>query len=196
MIGYPEELLPQKTYSVLYEEDVSSFFFIRETKYNLYEYLDQNLDKDDIIRKIIEPQASEREVFDLSLFLYGYYYEDHCGIRVSDESLYNLWTNNMPYIHFQNINYIKKDMFPLYLKARTLYNRSINYNEEQFILSFSHRPTRANYWHFQLWTKNEKTGEYIPREKKRLKNLAKHILEQYIINAICPQSETIKFKFT
>jgi hypothetical protein len=198
MEEYPKSLLPCRSYPALSEEAILPYCLVRETQDNLYtllEQMKQGYAGDDIIRKIIDPQPSLREVFELSLFLYGYYTECHVGIKVSDASLYDAWNNDVSIPTC--IRYSKKTAFPLYLKAEVLYNQTICFNDEEFLLSFSHKPTCVNYWHFQLWTKDTQTQKYIPREatSKRLKHLAKHILEQYVVKAICLKSEVKEFQF-
>ena len=53
------------------------------------------------------------------------------------------------------------------------------------ILSFSHKPTRVNYWHFELWV-IDNAGNRIPRNKSNahIKYLAKSILEYIITEAV------------
>jgi hypothetical protein len=165
MEAYPEILLPRTSYRILSEDEVKSFCFVRETQENLYIFLEQSCDLDDIIRKIIAPQKSEREVFEFSVFLYGYYDESHVGIRA--DSGFNDWNpdmRNIPAIeHFE-----RKLLFPLYLKSEQLYKKTIDFKaldsdlSEQFLLSYVHKPTCANYWHFQLCTKDN-TGICIKR---------------------------------
>lgn len=193
MEEYPEVLLPRRSYPpALSENEVLPYCLVRETQDNLYPLLEKDYEGDDIIRKIVEPQYSG-EVFELSVFLYGYYAEDHVGIRVDDPSLYESWSPDLPDLSTQNIAFSCKALFPLYLSAENFYQKTIQFNNEPFLLSFSHKPTRVNYWHFQLWTQDA-NGNYIARGKKKI--LAKHILEQYVVRAICPKSEIKKFQFS
>jgi hypothetical protein len=86
-------------------------------------------------------------------------------------------------------------MFPLFLSTTKLYAQPINFSGEKFMSSFLHKPTRINYWHFQLFTRDDK-GKVIPRDKdrSRLKHLAKHILENIVIPAICPKTAIKRFQ--
>ena len=156
----------------------------------------------EIIPKIIAPQLSEREIFEFSIFLYGYYDEFCVGIRVLDDSLYQFWTDDMLDIPYNSISYKRNSLFTLFLYTDKLYQKKIDVEDingqvTHYLLSFSHKPTRINYWHFQLYTKDNE-GNYIPRGKSnsRLKHLAKHILEQYVIKAICLKSDIKKFQLS
>jgi hypothetical protein len=199
MDGYPEVLLSHQSNPVLSEDEVSKYNFVRETQEDIYIFLGQGLSSKDIISKIIAPQLSEREVFEFSVFLYGYYDKSCIGIRVLDDSLYNFWTDDMPAISCSSICYTRSLFFPLFLCADKLYQKQIDLEDidgqsTHYLLSFSHKPTRINYWHFQLYTADGE-GNDIPRSKsnRRLKLLAKHIFEQYVIKAICLESDVKKF---
>jgi hypothetical protein len=85
---YPTALLPHHTYPAsLPGEEILDCFFVRETKEDLYPLFGSGFDSDDLIRKIIVSPTPKRDVFEFSIFLYGYYHEDHFGIRASDNSL-------------------------------------------------------------------------------------------------------------
>jgi hypothetical protein len=96
-------------------------------------------------------------------------------------------------------------MYPLFLYAARLYEYPFEFDGEQFILSFWHKPTIANYWHFQLFTRDSK-GRQLPREpqkgeretsaeKKRLRHIATSVLEYLISEAICLKPEAKKFSW-
>jgi len=146
---------------------VKDYFFVRETEENIY--IQDVIDIDDFIRKIVPPKTSSTDIFEFSVFLYGYYNEKHIGIRK------------------------KTVLFPLFLQGNNIYKQSIHYENEDYLLSFSHYPTNQNYWHFELFTMDS-TNHKIPRGRKRDKNLAKFIIRQYVKNAICQKSEVIPFQ--
>jgi hypothetical protein len=75
---------------------------------------------------------------------------------------------------------------------------------ENYCLSFWHKPTIANYWHFQLFS-CDSNGQHLPREpkpgekesrteEKKLRRLAIMILEYLISESICPISKVKKFQ--
>ena len=85
MTRYPEVLLPRRTYPMLENEDVRDNTLARETTVNVYQFLAKTgYEPDDILPLVVAPQQSLREVFELSVFLYGYYEEQHMGIKVDD----------------------------------------------------------------------------------------------------------------
>jgi hypothetical protein len=82
MPRYPEILLPKKNYPLLTNAMVNDYTLVRETLTDLYVFLArQSYEPDDILRFVVAPQPSLREVFELSVFLYGYgkiYFGVHC----------------------------------------------------------------------------------------------------------------------
>jgi hypothetical protein len=160
---YPEILLPQKSYPALSNADVRENTLVRETPADVYSFLNRpGYENDDIIHMIVAPQPSLREVFELSLFLYGYYTEDHIGIRVTDKILYADWTADQDELSPEGIAYSQEAAYPLFLAAAQLDNQQIDYNSEALTLSFTHKPTCANYWHFELWVKDGNGNWTLP----------------------------------
>jgi len=193
---YPEILLPRQTYPILKNNDVKNNALVRETMVNVYQFLTKpGYETDDILPLIISPQPSLREVFELSTFLYGYYKEQHIGIRVNDTELYADWNKELPELIADDIQFFQEKAFPLYLTTVKLDRQEIDFNGETHIFSFSHKPTRVNYWHFELWVKDS-TGNRIPRDKSNAhtKYLAKSILEYIISEAVLIKTSVNVFK--
>jgi hypothetical protein len=183
---YPEILLPRQTYPVLENKDITDNALARETTIDVYPFLEKaGYEPDDILPFVVAPQPSLREVFELSAFLYGYYEEKHIGIRVDDAALYADWNKNLPELKAADIKFSQEEAYPLFLAAAKLDRQEIDFNGEMHILSFSHKPTRVNYWHFELWVKDS-AGNRIPRDKSgaHTKYLAKSILEYIIAEAV------------
>ncbi|GBU27818.1 hypothetical protein R84B8_01359 [Treponema sp. R8-4-B8] len=196
MARYPEILLSRQTYPILKNDDVRDNALVRETTVDVYQFLTkQGYEPDDILPLVIAPQPSLREVFDLSTFLYGYFEERHIGIRVNDAALYADWNNELPELMADEIQFYQETAFPLYLAAAKLDRQEIDFNGETHILSFSHKPTRVNYWHFELWVKDS-AGNRIPRDKSNAhtKYLAKSILEYIISEAVLLKTQVNIFK--
>lgn len=170
MICIPRAIRPHKNYPVkLNETDILAYSFIRETEENFY--IQEDLDINDFIRKIVPANTSKTDIFEYSVYLYGYYNEKHVGIRNKSFS------------------------FPLFFKANKLYNMPIIYDDESYLLSFSHVPEKCNYWHFQLYTVDSAQNR-IPRNTRKPKDrkLAEFVFRQFIKKAICQKSEAIPFK--
>jgi hypothetical protein len=196
MAPYPPSLLPKKTFPVLANEEILHNALVRETRANLYLFLGKKgYMPDDILPLIVAPQPSLREVFELSLFLYGYYDERHCGIRVHDKTLYADWTKEHPELTAETIQFTQESAWLLFLAAKKLNRQIIDYNGEEHILSFSHKPTCVNYWHFELWVKDS-AGLRVPRDKNNAhtRYLAKSLLEYIVAEAIISKEEVIPFK--
>jgi hypothetical protein len=193
---YPEILLPRPSYPLLENKEVSSCALVRETPVDVHAFLAKpGYEPDDILSLIVAPQFSLREVFELSIFLFGYYDERHIGIRVDDTAFYADWEKNQPKLRVEDIRFTQKIAYPLFLAASKLDCQEIDYNEETHTLSFSHRPTRVNYWHFELWIKDS-AGNRIPRDKSNVhtKYLAKSILEYIAAEAINSKADFKPFK--
>ena len=196
MARYPEILLSRQTYPVLKNDDVKYNALVRETIVDVYQFLTKpGYEPDDILPLVIAPQPSLREIFELSTFLYGYYEDQHIGIRVKDTALYADWNKELPELMADDIQFFQEIAFPLYLAAAKLDRQEIDFNGEAHILSFSHKPTRVNYWHFELWVKDS-TGNRIPRDKSNAhtKYLAKSILEYIISEAVLFKTSVNVFK--
>jgi len=183
---YPAILLPRQTYPALENRDIRDNALVRETPIDVYQFLEKaGYKSDDILSFVVAPQPSLREVFALSTFLYGYYEEKHIGIRVDDAALYADWNKNLPELDVEDIKFSHEEAYPLFLAAAKLERQEIDFNGEMHILSFSHKPTRVNYWHFELWV-NDSAGNRVPRDKSsaHIKYLAKSILEYIIVEAV------------
>ena len=197
-MGYPEILLPLPNYPILKNEDVKENAMMRETTIDLYQFLEKpDYEPDDILSFVIAPQPSLREVFELSIFLYGYFEEKHIGIRVDDTALYDEWNKDLPEIKTDEIKFSHEKAYPLFFSALRLDKQEINFNGETHLLSFSHKPTKVNFWHFELWIKNS-VGNRIPRNKSNahIRYLAKSILEYIIAEAVISRNAVNPFKFT
>jgi len=193
---YPEVLLPKQAYPILKNEDIIDNSLVRETKTDVYQFLaKQGYEPDDILPLIVAPQPSLREVYELSTFLYGYYDERHAGIRADDNSFHVDWNNGMIKLNPEDIDFSQDKAYLLFLSAIKLNHQEIDFNGEIHILSFTHKPTRVNYWHFELLILDS-TGNRIPRDKSNAhtKYLAKSILEYIIAEAVIFKSSVIPFK--
>jgi hypothetical protein len=193
---YHETLLPKRSYPLLSNGEIVDCALVRETLIDLYPILTKRgYAPDDIVRHIVAPNPSLREVFALSVFLYGYYDERHTGIRVSDSALYADWTNEQPDLRAEDIPFVQESVYPLFLSAGNLDRQEIDFNGEPYLFSFSHKPSRVNYWHCELWTQDS-AGNRIPRDKSNAhtKYLAKSLLEYIVTEAVCSRSNAKRFK--
>jgi hypothetical protein len=189
-------LLPKRAYPSLSNEEIADCALVRETLIDLYPILNKRgYTPDDIVRYIVAPNPSLREVFELSVFLYGYYDERHTGIRVADSALYADWTYEQPDLRAEDILFEQETVYPLFLMAGKLDRQKIDFNGEAYQLSFSHKPSRVNYWHCELVTQDS-IGNRIPRDKgnAHTKYLAKSLLEYIAMEAVCFQSDAKRFK--
>lgn len=194
MKEYPKELLPQPNLKRIESSSVLENGFIREVESDIYTLLEQeDIEPDFFVELIIGDKSSKKEVFELSLFLYGIFNEEHIGIYVNSDYTYIDW--NFSDATPENIDFNIRKRYPLFLKANVLYSKNINFldkntNQEiNCVLSYEHRPNLVNYWHFQLFT--EENNKRLTRDigSKKYSRLAKHILETILANAVCKKSE-------
>jgi hypothetical protein len=199
---YPEVLISHQDYPDLDEKIISSYFFIRRTEENIYPFFEKYKPLE-LIDKIL-PKTTKRDVFVLSVSLYGYFNERHISLKVCDNNLNQYWDKTMSNFPAGQIAYSVEIGYPLFLCAQKLYEHSFLFENETYYLSFWHKPTIANYWHFQLFTCDSKK-QHLPREPKsgkketrseerKLKRLATTVLEYLISEAICLNSDAKKFQ--
>jgi hypothetical protein len=202
MKSYPEILVSKQEYPELDIGKVASHYFIRKTEEDIYPFLEKYKPLE-LIDKIL-PNTTKRDVFVLSVSLYGYFDESHISLKISDSTLNQYWSRNMPNIPPDRIVYSIEPGYPLFLGAKKLYKHPIFFGEESYYLSFWHKPTIANYWHFQLFT-CDNSGQHLPREPKsgeketktegkRLRRLAIIVLEHLITKSLCSSSDIHKFQ--
>jgi len=133
-MSYPEILLPRQTYPILTNEDIKNNALVRETIFNVYQFLaGTEYEPDDIMPFVVAPQPSLREVFALSTFLFGYFKEEHIGIRVDDTTLYADWNKDLPGLKRDDIKFSQEKAYPLFLAATKLDHQEINFNNETFV---------------------------------------------------------------
>jgi len=203
MEQYPEILVSHKAYPDLDNKVVSKYYFIRRTEENIYPLFEKYTPLE-LIDKIL-PYTTKRDVFVLSVTLFGYFEEKHLLLKVADKHLHQYWDRTMPDFPIDQIKYSIEFGCPLFFKAEKLFEYPFSFENEFFYLSFWHKPTIVNYWHFQLFTRDS-NGVHLPREplpgekeskaeSKRLRHLAIAVLEYIISKSICLVSETKKFSF-
>ena len=195
MALYPKILLPRKKYPLLKNQEVRNNTFVRETMTDVYQFLSKpGFMADDILPLVIAPQPSLREVFELSIFLYGYFQECHIGIRTNNTALNADWNKSLPEIKSRDVPFTQVKAYPLFLTAAKLDHQEIDFNGETHILSFSHKPTMVNFWHFEIMVRDS-TGNRIPRDKKNahIKHLAKSILEYIVSEAVLNKTSVTMF---
>jgi hypothetical protein len=202
MALYPEILISHQSYPALDEKVVSSYSFIRKTDEDIYPLI-KRFKPLELIDKIL-PNTTKRDIFVLSVSLYGYFEENHILLKVSDNNLNKYWDRAMPDLPAEQITFSIEKGYPLYFYAKKLYEQPILFENDIYCLSFWHKPTISNYWHFQLFTRDS-NGQHLPREpkpeekenkteEKKLRRLAIMVLEYLISEAICSISEVQKFQ--
>jgi hypothetical protein len=205
MEPYPDILVSRQGCPNLDLGLISLYNFTRRTNEDLYPLLQKYRAKE-LFDKIL-PNTTKRDVFVFSVSLYGYFMEEHIAIKVLDHGMNDDWDKTQPDISSKNILYAIESGYPLYFKCSKLFDQPISVayenDKETFFLSYWHKPTKANYWHFQLFT-YDKDGHHLPREsepgqkesrpiERRLKTIAIKVLEYLITKAICHKHEAKTF---
>ena len=160
---YPQELLPRKNLSI--PTTNSSSIFVRTLREFPYDCIDDNEFLPEITDAILAPNG-DLEVFSLSLYIYGIYRESHFEIVVTDKEYFQGWDGEE---ELTDVPFEEQERFAAFLKTETLRDKSIPYVNEKgetdiYTLHYEHKPTRSNFWHFELFvTKNNETV-HIPRK--------------------------------
>ena len=160
---YPQELLPRKSIKSP-TVDIDSMF-VRTLKIFPYDCLEGDNFLPEITDEILVPKG-EIEIYSLSLYIYGVYNENHFNIIVSDRDYNSDWDGQE---ELSDVPYELQERFAVFLKTSLLEDNTIEYTDEKghkdlYHLHYEHKPTRANFWHFELFvTKNDEI-EHIPRK--------------------------------
>ena len=139
--------------------------FVRTLKEFPYDCIDDNEFLPEITDAILAPNG-DLEVFSLSLYIYGIYRESHFEIVVTDKEYFQGWDGEE---ELTDVPFEEQERFAAFLKTETLRDKSIPYVNEKgeddiYTLHYEHKPTRSNFWHFELFvTKNNETV-HIPRK--------------------------------
>ena len=122
----------------------------------------------------------------MSLFLYGEYNESHFDIIVKNKE-YNVdWDKNE---ELDDIPFDRETRFGIFLETIALKDKNIVYNEngqnDIYHLHYIHKPTRANYWHFELSVTKNDDCMPIPRKSGSIRNsVAEKIKEDILYFAL------------
>ena len=132
MKEYPKELLPQPKLKRIESSSILENGFIREVESDIYPLLEQEaVEPDFFVELIIGNKSSKKEVFELSLFLYGIFNEEHIGIFVNSDYAYIDWNflDDVP----GDIEFNIRERYPLFLKADALYLQNITFLDKMLI---------------------------------------------------------------
>lgn len=177
---YPVELLPRRRLPVPAVDDRSRF--IREISRNPDDFRDEDGQIcPEIISEMLLPKV-HIELFSLSVSLFGVFCKKHIGIRPTDKSLFDDW-NGTEELAPETVDFCVKTSFPVYIHSGLLV-KSLILDGFEYSVGFSHKPTRCNYWHYQLYVEKKGDG-VIPRKSGAMREkIAKKIAEDIVFNAI------------
>ena len=207
---YPKELRPQPNNILMSNEDVCGKYLLRETHTDLYEYIRENKlterDEfnnctDEVLKNFIDYPCTSKEVYELSLYLFGTFNQNHLGLRlISKDDVkkyqYVRWYPGMeiPDVELE----CKKDdgIFPIFFETNKL-SYEIDYSDKKTKesihtkVSFEHIPNLINYWHFQLFSEanNQKLSRSLGQEK--YSRLAKFIIKELFVRAVCLDGQVV-----
>lgn len=160
---YPQELLPRKSNRFPVIDEAS--MFVRTLKTFPSDCLDGDDFLPEISDAILAPNG-DVEIYVLSLYLYGVYNEQHFSIVVTDKNYFADWDGRE---ELADVPFEVQERFAVFLKSDSLKDKTIHFRNDKgdtdtYHLHYEHKPTRSNFWHFELSvTKNEET-ERIPRK--------------------------------
>lgn len=195
---YPKKLLPREDDVIISPETIIDFCLVRETSEDFYSTEFKDVPVEAKSKKLVGEGISSTDVFELSLNLFGEYNLDTIGIKINNKDYYNPWTPGTTAVSANDISYSKIEAFPVFLLAEELYQYQYSFEDssgktETIILSFEHKPTIANYWHFQLFS--DKNNERLQRNSRSTKarRIAKVLLEIIITKALCNKDDVKEY---
>lgn len=176
---YPIELLPRKSLSLPQLQKDSCF--IRTVNQfptdciQGYDFLPEIADE------VLKPMGS-MELYSLSVFLYGIFTEKHLNYSITDRQYFDYWDGSE---ELNDIPYEYQQRFAIFLNTHILNNAKIDYDGNTYILHYEHKPTRANFWHFELYVTSNDSPIHLPRKKGATRNkIANKIKEDVLYYSI------------
>jgi hypothetical protein len=157
--------------------------------------MDEGIEPEDLAQEIIGEKRTKKEVFEMSLFLYGYYTDEHVGITIDNKEYTDTdWKKGMPVP--KNICFHMEERKALYLFVAALYNKTLTFENKEYVLSFEHKPNIVNFWHFQLFTDENNMRLSRDITPRRYERLAKDLLKTIVVKAICrDKTKIVPFVF-
>lgn len=188
---YPQELLPRKSNPSPSIDETS--MFVRTLREFPYDCIEDEEFLPEISDAILAPNG-DLEVYSLSLYIYGVYNENHFDIVITDKDYFAYWDGSE---ELTDVPFEDQERFAIFLKTTSLKDKTVPYINEKgetdfYHLHYEHKPTRSNFWHFELFvTKNEEEA-HVPRKSGATrKNVAEKIKEDILYFA----AKDVKEKF-
>lgn len=177
---YPQELLPRKNLSI--PEINSSSMFVRTLREFPYDCIDDNEFLPEITDAILAPNG-DLEIFSLSLYIYGIYNEKHFNIVVTDKDYFQDWNGEE---ELAEVPFEEQERFAAFLKTDLLKDKSIPYVNEHgetdvYTLHYEHKPTRSNFWHFELFVTKNDESFHIPRKSGSTRKVVAEKIKEDIL---------------
>lgn len=188
---YPQELLPRKNTPIPEANNFS--MFVRTLKAFPYDCIDEDEFLPEIADAILSPNG-DLEIYSLSLYMYGVYNECHFNIVVTDKEYFSYWNGEE---ELTDVPYEEQERFAIFLKSNTIKDKSISYinnngEKDIYYLHYEHKPTRCNFWHFELFvTKNDETV-HVPRKSGATR---KNVAEKIKADILYFAAKDVKDKF-
>jgi hypothetical protein len=188
---YPNELLPKHTYKLcMSTNEVINHFVSRQSLTDeLYD------SEDELLVDCLVQDNRIRDVFGLSCNLYSNYGIGHFTYKVIDKELNSSWTSKYDCAVRNDQFSIGEHKKILFFAANKLHNKTAPYTKniqvdrgqklEDFAATCNliHKPTKCNYWHFEV--------HFIDNEQKLIKytgsewqkNLASFLSKSFFFKA-------------
>lgn len=188
---YPQELLPRKSYTSPVTDETS--MFIRTLREFPYDCIEDEEFLPEISDAILAPNG-DLEIYSLSLYIYGVYNEEHFNIVVTDKDYFADWDGIE---ELTDVPFELQDRFAIFLKTNSLKDKTVPYTNEKgetdlYNLHYEHKPTRSNFWHFELFvTKNDEETHVPKKSGATRKFVAEKIKEDILYFA----AKDVKEKF-
>lgn len=198
-MDYPLKLLPQKNYKYISLDTLDkNALLLRTTESNDRDFILDTLDK--VNPEAILPFDKFHQVFGLSVNLFGIYDSDDICFRVLSKELNEYWNegdvvseNISPsdYQILENRGIIFFEIFKLQEKSFPYKNPKDNPEEFIGLCKIFHKPTKANFWHYQIEFE-DKEGKIIKSKGSAWqKNMSEYLVRSFLKKYAFYEEKTI-----
>ncbi len=122
------------------------------------------------------------------------YNENHFDIVVTDKDYFVYWDGNE---ELTDVPFELQECYAIFLKTNSLKDKSVEFIKDKgeidfYHLHYDHKPTRSNFWHFELFVTKNDEETHIPRKTGTTrKSVAEKIKEDILYFA----AKDVKDKF-
>jgi hypothetical protein len=151
--------------------------FVRTLREFPYDCIEDEEFLPEISDAILAPNG-DLEVYSLSLYIYGIYNENHFDIVVTDKDYFAYWDGNEELI---DIPFELQERYAIFLKDKSVEFINDEGEIDLYHLHYDHKPTRSNFWHFELFVTKNDEKTHIPRKSGSIRKFVAEKIKEDIL---------------